>query len=308
MAINNWRYVVTWGYMDPSGRIVEETQWVPDTSSSSTSSSPTFSTLDDLSLRAQWYYDMWDKALWDLYSGLWKDSNAYANTAKQMNAFYGALAEDVANRERNLAWAKYDLANRLNQDILSQRQYVMDTFWPEGTLTKEINQYYGDLSNYLSSEAWREAAKIAAQWVHSGASLGAIRAQQNEAYNQAFSRYVQAKEQEINAKQTIASNLINYMSTLRQEYWNTTNQYIIAQYERANDLLNNLSSSIASANAELAQAKLAWVTKWWGSSSGGSSAMTWQDYLAVQDYMDKLKNGRLDTEEDPDSIVETSQN
>lgn len=36
--------------------------------------------------------------------------------------------------------------------------------------------------------------------------------------------------------------------------------------------------------------------------------MTWQDYLAVQDYMDKLKNGRLDTEEDPDSIVETSQN
>lgn len=225
-----------------------------------------------------------------------------------MNAFYGALAEDVANREKNLAWAKYDLANKLNQDILSQRDYVMNTFWPEGTLTKELNQYYWDLSNYLSSEAWREAAKIAAQWIHSGASLGAIRAQQNEAYNQAFNRYIQAKEQEINAKQTIAGNLINYMSTLRQEYWNTTNQYIIAQYERANDLLNNLSSSIASANAELAQAKLAWVIRWWGSSSGGSSAMTWQDYLAVQDYMDKLKNGRLDTEEDPDSIVETSQN
>ena len=300
MALNNWRYVVTWGYMDPNGNIVEETQWVPD-------NNWTFSTTDTLWLKAQWYYDMWDKALWDLYSGLRKDSNAYSNTAKQMNAFYWALAEDVANRERNLAGAKYDLANQLNQDILSQRQYVMDTFWPEGTLTKEINSYYWDLSNYLSSEAWREAAKIAAQWVHSGASLWAIRAQQNEAYNQAFSRYVQAKEQEINAKQTIASNLINYMSTLRQEYWNTTNQYIIAQYERANDLLNNLSSSIAAANAELAQAKLAWVTKWW-SSSWGSSPMTWQDYLAIQDYIDQLKGNWNNVVGDEGDIVETSVN
>ena len=299
MAINNWRYVVTWGYMDPSGRIVEETQYVPGTS--------TFSTTDTLWLKAQWYYDMWDKALWDLYSGLWKDSNAYSNTAKQMNAFYWALAEDVANRERNLAGAKYDLANQLNQDILSQRQYVMDTFWPEGTLTKEIDSYYWDLSNYLSSEAWREAAKIAAQWVHSWASLWAIRAQQNEAYNEAFSRYIQAKEQEINAKQAIAGNLINYMSTLRQEYWNTTNQYIIAQYERANDLLNNLSSSIASANAELASAKLAWVTKWGGSSSSTSTPMTRQDYLAVQEYMDQLRNWGNSTG-DEDSIVEISNN
>ena len=30
MAINNWRYVVTWGYRDPNGQIVEEVQYVPN--------------------------------------------------------------------------------------------------------------------------------------------------------------------------------------------------------------------------------------------------------------------------------------
>lgn len=334
MAINNWRYVVTWGYRDPSGQIVEEVQYVPNATRepdyimnqidsllswdksaeqiraedgiSYSPSSDMFSPAETYKFKADGYYNLWDTALGDAYSALWNWSNAYSNTAKQINDFYNQLGNEVAQREAALAWVKTDLVNQLYGDMAQQRQYVMDTFWPEGTLTKEINSYYWDLSNYLSSEAWREAAKIAAQWIHSWASLWAIRAQQNEAYNQAFERYVKAKEQEINAKQTIAGNLINYMSTLRKEYWDTTNQYIIAQYERANDLLNNLSSSIASSNAELANAKLSAATRWSGSSSG-STPMSWQDYLALQDYIDRVRNGE-NVEEDPDSIVEKSTN
>lgn len=244
MAVDLYTPVVTnWGY-----RIIPETgtNW----------STPVFSPAETYKFRADWYYDLWDKNLWDAYSALWKDSNAYSNTASQINDFYWALANDIVARETWLAWVKSDLANRLISEMVNDRQYVMDTFWPNWTLTSEINKYYDDLWNYLATDAGRQAAAIAAQWMHSWASLWAIRAQQNKAYNESFGRYIQAKEQEINAKQQIATNLINYMSTLRKEYWDTTNQYIIGQYQRANDLLNSLSKSIADNNAQLASLRL----------------------------------------------------
>ena len=124
--------------------------------------------------------------------------------------------------------------------------------------------YY--IINYLQTDAWRQAATIAAQWQHSGASLGAIRAQQSEAYNESFNRYVKAKEQQINAKQQLASNLLNYMSTLRKEYWDTTNQYIIEMYKRANDMYNAVAQSAA---ADVIQYNnlLATPKSSWGSSS-----------------------------------------
>lgn len=249
----------TWGY-----RIIPETgtyNW----------ETPAFSPAETYKFRADWYYDLGDKNLWDAYSALWEDSNAYANTASQINNFYWTLADDIIAREHGLAWAKTELANKLINDMLNDRQYVMDTFWPNWTLTNEINQYYDDLWNYLATDAGRQAATIAAQWMHSWASLWAIRAQQNKAYNESFGRYIQAKEQEINAKQQIAANLINYMSTLRKEYWDTTNQYIIGQYQRANDLLNSLSKSIADNNAQLAQLRLTNSTK--GSSSDTEAAV-----------------------------------
>lgn len=277
MAINNWRSTYVRQYTPE--QLYQLWQEVAGEQTASTASpvttwayvnSQSFSPSDVYSMQAQWYYDQGNTNLWDAYSALWSWSNAFSNTANQINNFYNALAQDVANREAWLAWAKYNLANQLNQDLLSQRQYVMDMFWPNWTLTNEVNKYYDDLSNYLATDAGRQAANIAAQWLHSWASLWAIRAQQNEAYNESFGRYVQAKEQEINAKQQIASNLINYMSTLRQEYWDTTNTYIIQQYQRANDLLNTISQSIANSNIELASAKLS--NSLWGSRSSSSSS------------------------------------
>lgn len=288
MAINNWRYVVTWGYRNPDGTIVEEKQYIPNTTTtvvsvpvgtvpssakSATRVNQAFTPAEAYKLQADGYYNQGNTALWDAYSALWKWSNAYSNIAKDINNFYSQLWKDYADREGQLAEAKYNLANQLTNDLLSQRQYVTDMFWPNGQLTREVNTYYDDLWNYLATDAWRQAAEIAAQWMHSWASLWAIRAQQNEAYNQSFWRYVQAKEQEINAKQQIASNLINYMSALRQEYWDTTNQYIIQQYQRANDLLNSLSQSIASSNIQLAQARLAGSWNW--NSSNYSYDIWW---------------------------------
>lgn len=268
MATNRWR--VIWGYMDANGNIIEEyanpaqemydfihwnetefhPSWRNDTTSTvdpiqSTNPSNTFSNYDTYNLQAQGYANQWDNAManayWDLANSLGKYSQ-YANTTLWA---YDNLLNYIAWNEGKLQSAAWKLYNELSSDISRQRDYVNRMFWPEGELTQEVNKYYDDLWNYLATDAGRQAANIAAQWVHSGASLGSIRAQQNEAYNESFARYIQAKEQQINAKQQIASNLINFMSTLRKEYWDTTNQYIIEMYKRANDLYNNVALSVA---------------------------------------------------------------
>ena len=62
------------------------------------------------------------------------------------------------------------------------------------------------------------------------------------------------------------------MSTLRKEYWDTTNQYIISQYQRANDLLNSIGSDLTNQYVQLASARLSAKTSWgWSSSSSLST-------------------------------------
>lgn len=204
-----------------------------------------FSPAETYKLQSDWYYNQGNTTLgdvyWDIANNLWTYSN-FANTS--LNS-YDALLNYIRGNEQWLQSVAWKLYWNLVNDIQSQRDYINQMFGPSWELTKEVNTYYDDLWNYLATDAWRQAAKIAAQWMHSWASLWAIRAQQNEAYNEAFWRYVQAKEQQINAKQQIASNLINYMSTLRQEYWDTTNQYVIELYKRANDMYNSIAQSVA---------------------------------------------------------------
>lgn len=238
--------VATWNTVAPT---------VSTTTPTQTFSNP-FSTSDMLNQRYQSYSNLWDTNLANQYKTLWDEHNAYSDTANKINDFYNILSNDVAWRSQNEINMWLNLANQLNTDLANQREYIWNTFGPQWTLTNEINTYYDDLSNYLASDAWRQEALIDAEWVHSWASLWALRAQRSKAYDESFNRYVQAKEQEVNAKLNIQNQLMNYMSQLRQEYWNTNNQYVIAMYQRANDLLNTISNSLASANAEIEQLRL----------------------------------------------------
>ena len=266
MAINNWRYVVTWGYMDPNWNIVEEKQWVPaPLTTGTTQSSYTanmFPRAEAYWLQAQGYANLGNDAMAKVYWDIANDLGKYSTFANTSVNTADALLNYLQQNEANLQWAAWTLYNQLTDDIQNQRNYIMNMFGPEGTLTQEVNKYYDDLGNYLASDAWYQAAKIAAQWVHSWASLGSIRAQENEAYNQSFQRYIQAKEQEINAKQSIAANLINYMSTLRKEYGDTTNQYIIELYKRAYDMYNSVAQSIASDLDQYNALRFKWTWTW----------------------------------------------
>jgi len=293
MVTNRWR--VVWGFMDANGNIVEEyanpaqemydyihwneTEFHPSWENSTASTvdpiqsmtpSNTFSNYDVYNLQAQGYANQWDNAMANAYgwiaNNLWRYST-FANNS--LNAA-DALLNYVKQNEAWLQWAARWAYNTILSDLQNQRDYINNTFWPEWSLTKEVNSYYDDLWNYLASDAWRQAAAIAAQWVHSWASLWSIRAQQNEAYNQSFWRYIQAKEQQINAKLNIATNLINFMSNLRKEYWDTTNQYVIDLYRRANDLYNTIAQNTAS-DIDNYNKALATPTSRWGSGSWTST-------------------------------------
>lgn len=338
----NWRYVVIWWYMDPSGKIVEETQWVPNaTPSTSTSSayvqtqhggtpvlqwaagwatsvaqvpyrssgnvvSP-MSTADVLWARYQAAYNSGNTNLANAYKTLNQENTAYNRVANQIADYYGALANDVAQREQWLADAKYDVANKLFGDMASQKDYVWWLYWPNGSLTTAINRYYDDMWDYLASEAGREMAYADAMWAQSWASLWMMRAQRNQAYNEAFQKSVQIMQAELEAKQSIAQNLINFMTNLRQEYWDTANTYIISQYQRANDLLNTISENIANQSSQMAQYRLAtWGS--WGWSSSQESELTWDDlngleklqaakarWLYIWFWVSDMKDGTLST-------------
>ena len=294
-TVNSWggKYVVIWGYRDPEGNIVEETKWVPDTTSNTTyvqtphgwvptlkgtvSGTTTvaqvpygngnvvspMSTSDILWARYQAAYNSGNTNLADAYKTLNQENTSYNRVANQIADYYNALANDVANREQWLADAKYDVANKLFNDMASQRDYVYGLYGPNGSLTKAINTYYDDMGDYLASEAGREMAYADALWAQSGASLWMMRAQRNQAYNEAFQKSLQVMQNELEAKQSIAQNLINFMTNLRQEYWDTANTYIISQYQRANDLLNAISESAATTSAQIAMAKL---SAWGGGS------------------------------------------
>ena len=285
-ATTDWRYVVTWEFREPDGTIVEERQWVPWVSTStssntiaSTTSSPKtthFPNIETYGFQAQGYANQWDNAMASAYGSLVNNLWKYSKFANNTLTWYDALLNYISQNEtglQNVAWKTY---NTLVSDIQNQRDYINRMFGPDGELTKEVNAYYDDLWNYLATDAGRQAANIAAQWVHSWASLWAIRAQQNAAYNESFGRYVQAKEQQINAKQQIASNLINYMSALRQEYWDTTNQYIIELYKRANDMYNAIAQSAAKDLIEYNNLRLS-----------GWSSSSWQYYDIFWNLVDK---------------------
>lgn len=223
-----------------------------------------FSPEEAYALQAQWYSDRWDTAMANAFWWLANDLGRYSDFGRTSINTADALLNYLQENESWLQRTAWNLYNQLTGDIQNQRDYIWDTFWPNGTLTQEVNRYYDDLGNYLATDAGRQAANIAAQWVHSWASLWSIRAQQNEAYNESFARYVQAKEQEINAKQQIATNLINYMSTLRKEYWDTTNQYIIELYKRANDMYNAVAQSAAQDidQYNMLRAQATWTWSW----------------------------------------------
>ena len=293
MATNRWR--VIWGYMDANGNIIEEyanpaqemydyihsnganfsPSWRISTSTispaASVGPSNTFSNYDVYNLQAQWYANQWDNAMANAYGwiadSLWRYSSFANNSLNAADALLNYVKQNETWLQSAAKWAY----NTILSDLQNQRDYVNQMFWPEWELTKEVNSYYDDLWNYLATDAGRQAATIAAQWIHSWASLGSIRAQQNEAYNESFWRYVQAKEQQINAKLNIATNLINFMSNLRKEYWDTTNQYVIDLYKRANDLYNtiaqNTATDIDNYNKALATPTSGWSSGWWTSTT-----------------------------------------
>lgn len=267
-ANTNWWANGVWGNYNP----------ILDGSRGAATITP-LSTSDVLWARYQAAVNSGNTNLANAYKTLNKENTSYNKVANQIADYYGALADSVSRREQGLADAKYAVANKLFDDMASQKDYVWWLYWPEGTLTTAINKYYDDMWDYLASEAGREMAYADAMWVQSWASLWMMRAQRNQAYNEAFQKSLQIMATELEAKQSIAQNLITFMTNLRKEYWDTANDYIISQYERANDLLNAIEENIAKTSAQLQAYRFSWGGGW---SSSSTNWKKWDDMNALE--------------------------
>ena len=213
--------------------------------------------------------------------------------------WYDGLANDVATRQQYVTDMSWNLANSLLWDINNQRDYIYSLYWPNGEITQQVNDYYSWLSNAISWDTARQLAQndvnAATVWV----SLGANRNTQNQIYNEGYERALKAKEADINAKNNIVSALQNYMSALRQEYGDTTDKYIIQKYQQANDLLNQIQSSMTQDMVNLDNARMQyWLSNsWWAWTSTSS----WDDVVLVDWETVKVKDL---TNEQLDNIIQ----
>lgn len=170
--------------------------------------------------------------------------------------WYDGLANDVANRQQYVTDISGNLANNLLWDISNQRDYIYSLYWPNGSITQEVNDYYSGLSNAIAWDTGRQLAQSDVNAKMTGVSIWTNRNTQNQIYNEGYERALKAREADINAKNNIVSALQNYMSALRTEYWDTTDKYIIQKYQQANDLLNQIQSSITQDMVNLENSKL----------------------------------------------------
>lgn len=218
------------------------------------------------------YADMYSQsnpALSQQYRDMANQAGIWWETQNNILNWYDSLANDVANRQAYVTNMSGDLANSLLWDINNQRDYIYSLYWPNGSITQEVNDYYSGLSNAISWDTGRQLAQNDVNAKTAGVSVWANRNTQNQIYNEGYERALKAKEADINAKNNIVSALQNYMTALRTEYWDTTDKYIIQKYQQANDLLNQIQSSMTQDMVNLENYRLqhGWSSGWGGSST-----------------------------------------
>lgn len=214
-------------------------------------------------------YSQSNPALSQQYRNAANQAGMWWETQNNILNWYDSLANDVANRQAYVTNMSWDLANSLLWDINNQRDYIYSLYWPNGSITQEVNDYYSWLSNAISWDTGRQLAQSDVNAKTAGVSVWANRNTQNQIYNEGYERALKAKEADINAKNNIVSALQNYMTALRQEYGDTTDKYIIQKYQQANDLLNQIQSSMTQDMVNLENYRLqhGWSSGWGGSST-----------------------------------------
>lgn len=224
------------------------------------------------------YADMYSQsnpAISQQYRNLANQAGMRWDAQRNILNWYDGLANDVANRQQYVTDISGNLANNLLWDINNQRDYIYSLYWPNGSITQEVNDYYSGLSNAIAWDTGRQLAQNDVNAKMAGASVWANRNTQNQIYNEGYERALKAKEADINAKNNIVSSLQNYMSALRSEYGDTTDKYIIQKYQQANDLLNQIQSSMTQDMVNLENSKLQFNMQ--RALSGWASQGSWEE-------------------------------
>lgn len=234
-------------------------------------------------------YSQSNPALSQQYRNLANQAGMRWDTQRNILNWYDGLANDVANRQQYVTDISGNLANNLLWDINNQRDYIYSLYWPNGSITQEVNDYYSGLSNAIAWDTGRQLAQSDVNAKMAGVSVWANRNTQNQIYNEGYERALKAKEADINAKNNIVSALQNYMTALRTEYWDTTDKYIIQKYQQANDLLNQIQGSMTQDMVNLENSKLQFnmqraLSGW----AGGWQEMSEEEKVLYNNFLQSL--------------------
>ena len=252
------------------------------------------------------YYGNTQPNLADRYKQLANQAGIWGDTQRNILNWYDALANDVSNRQDVVTGMSSNLANDLLGDINNQRDYIYSLYWPEWSITQQVNDYYSALSNSLAGDTGRQLAQNDVNAREIGMSVGANRNAQNEIYNQWYQRSLQAMEQDINAKNQIVNQLQTYLTQFRQEYWDTTDKYLIQQYQKWVDLLNQIQSWLTEQMINLETAKLQNAlakmnSGWWG---GWITKLTQEEMDSIWNYINQLALTRSEEDFNKDKTVQ----
>lgn len=247
---------------------------------------------DYLNNYADYYGNIQPDLAWT-YKDLANQAGIWWDTQRNILNWYDTLANDVANRQNNVMNMSWNLANDLIGDINNQRDYIYSLYWPEWSITQQVNDYYSWLVNSLAWDTWRQLAQNDVNAAEIGMSTWANRNAQNDIYNQWYQRSLQAMEQDINAKNQIVQQLQTYLTQFRQEYGDTTDKYLIQQYQKGVDLLNQVQSWLTEQMAWLETARLQnAIAKMSSNSQNTKTTLTSEELSALQSYLINLAGSR----------------
>ena len=246
---------------------------------------------DYLNNYADYYGNIQPDLAWT-YKNLANQAGIWWDTQRNILNWYDTLANDVANRQNNVMNMSWNLANDLIGDINNQRDYIYSLYWPEWSITQQVNDYYSWLVNSLAWDTGRQLAQNDVNAAEIGMSTWANRNAQNDIYNQWYQRSLQAMEQDINAKNQIVQQLQTYLTQFRQEYGDTTDKYLIQQYQKWVDLLNQIQSWLTEQMAWLETARLQNAIAKMNSSQNTKTTLTNEELSALQNYLINLAGSR----------------
>lgn len=200
--------------------------------------------------------------------------NQFNNVPQVADAFratLGARNDILGNTQNNLLWL-YDTFQKVTnptfesfvnesiswgrdllRDLGRQRQQVESQFWPQGTLTRWLDDYFTRMGSILENRAWGNQAAIDAAARASGASRGWIASARARQWLQDEENILRFQEGRVNALMNAYNTFQNLLWGIQDRAANVRSNFIINPYLQMAQRQDQLAWDVLQQQASLEQ-------------------------------------------------------